>query len=213
MTWVLPRLSLPKNSLTTEQLLAAYWLERDLQPAGKYTILEQLTSFVKERQFKMTDAAIEQAAEHLQSDFVNEDIEQWVVCISFMGHPHAIWNFMLDAVAFAKTDDHLARIACGLAETILAHYGSLIPLFESQARKSQKFACMLTAARRHRMCDDVWMRLRVLQANVALPLPQMLPADCGIDYLSEYLTYDDRNTPNKGLYSQDTKGNWVKKLG
>lgn len=174
---------------------------------------ERLTSFVKERQFKITDDAIADAAQHLESDFVNEDVDQWVTAFSFMGHPHAIWNFMLDAVALAKTDDHLGRIACGLAETLLSHYGSLMPLFESQARKDPKFACMLTGVWRHGMCDDVWTRLRALQADVALPLAQMVPAESGLDDMAEHLTPEDRNRPDKGLYSLDVKGNWVKPLG
>jgi|GEM_PF-3919721 len=175
-------------------------------------MLERLTSFVKERQFKMSDADIAKAAEHLQNEFVNEDIEQWVVCISFMEHPHTIWNFMLNAVAFAKTDDHLGRIACGLAETLLAHYGSLMPLFEDRARKDPKFSCMLTGVWRNGICDDVWMRLRVLQAEVALPLPRMVPLDRSVDDTAQHLTRKDRDTPDKGLYSLNAKGHWMKQL-
>ncbi|MEP5758928.1 MAG: hypothetical protein ABJ327_06385 [Litoreibacter sp.] len=134
----MPRILLPKNSLTIEQLLAAYWLDNNTHSDSKYTILERLISFVKERQFKMSDTAIAKAAEHLEDVLINEDIEQWVVHISFVSHPHAIWNFMLDAIVFAKTDDHLSRIAVGLGETLLAHYGSLMPLFERQASKAPK---------------------------------------------------------------------------
>ena len=211
MTWVLPRSPLPKNSLKTEQLLAAFWLDNEPQPHSKYTMLELLTSFVKERQFKMSDAAIAKAAEHLENDMINKDIEQWVVHISFMEHPHAIWNFMLDAIRFAKTDEHLGRIACGLAETLLAHYGSLMPLFESQASKDPKFAYMLTGVWRHRMCDDVWARLRILQNKVAMPLPQMIPMENGDDYMGDLLSPEDRNAPDKGMFFLDAKGNWIKR--
>ncbi len=209
----MPRISLPKKSLTPEQLLAAYWLDGRLQSNSKHSLRDRLISFTKEHKFKVADAAIAKAEEHLQNNFANEDIEQWVVVISFMGHPHAIWNFMLDAVALAKSEDHLERIACGLAETLLAHYGSLMSLFEERARKDPKFARMLTGVWRHRMCDDVWMRLRALQATIPLPLRPMIPLENGIDYMSEHLKPEDRNTPDKGMYSLDAKGNWVKKVG
>ncbi len=118
---------------------------------------------------------------------------------------------MLNAVAFAETEDHLGRIACGLAEILLAHYGSLMPLFEERARKDPKFARMLTGVWRHRMSDEVWMRLRALQAAVELPLSQMIPLENGIDYMAEHLKPDDRSTPDKGRYSRDAAGNWIKK--
>ena len=210
MTWVLPRHKLPKNSLTNEQLLAAFWLDGDPDPNSKRTILEKLTTFVKARQFKISDASIDKAVEHLDGDLINQDIEGWVTLVSFMAHPHAIWNLMLDAVALAKTDSQLSRIACGLAEPLLAHYGSLMPLFERRARKDPKFACMLTGAWRHRMSDDVWARLRVLQAEVARPLPAMIPLDQGVEHMNEYISAEDRMTADKGIYIQDTQGNWSK---
>lgn len=193
-------------------MLAAYWLDAHLQSDSKHTLLERLTSFANEHKFHVTDTALAKAEEHLQSDLIKEDVEQWVIFISFMGHPHAIWDFMLDAVALAKTEDHLGRIATGLAETLLAHYGSLITLFEERASKDPKFAIMLTGVWRHRICDDVWTRLRVLQSTVASPLSQMIPLEHGVEYMAERMKPDDRNTPDKGLYSRDAEGNWTKSV-
>ena len=197
--------------MTTEQLLAAFWLDGDLQPDNNATKLQQLTSFVEKRQFRTADDAVENAAKHLQVRFVKEDVRTWVCWLSFMGHPHAIWNFMLNAVCLAKTDDQLWRIASDLAEILLAHYGSLMPFFENQARKDPKFARMLTGAWRHRMCDDVWVRLRVLQAEVETPLPQVISLENGLEYMARHVSQSDRDTLDKGRYSPDAKGNWIKR--
>lgn len=204
---------MPKKYLTPQQLLAAYWLDGHLKSNCKHTLLKRLTSFAEVHELNVTGETLAKAEEHLQGDFVDEDIERWIVVISFMGHPQEIWNFILDAVTLAKTDNHLERIATGLADTLLAHYGSLIALFEERVSKDPKFALMLTGVSRHRMCDDVWMRLRALQSKVASPLSQMIPLENGVDYMAEHLQPDDRNTPDKGMYSRDSKGNWIKQFG
>ncbi len=117
---------------------------------------------------------------------------------------------MLEAVTAADNDDHLEAVAAGLAEHILAHYGSMIPLFEKQARKDRRFKRMLTGVWRNRMSDDVWLRLRTIQSDVPDPLSNMLPLQHGVEYMSDNLSKEDRQKADKGRFVRDSQGIWRK---
>lgn len=190
-------------------LLATYWLSSDTQIVSPERTAETLRRFSKDRDLAVSASVLKQAADHLNGALSKGDVDRWVTMICFWSHPHTLWNFMLDTVAAADNDDHLGKIAASLAEHILAHYGSMIPLFEMQAFKDKRFKRMLTGVWRHRMSDRVWARLRQLQADIPNPLPTMTPLKHGVDYMSEALKPEDRENDDKGRYMRAPDGTWI----
>ena len=183
-------------------MLAAFWLKSDIHP--EHDTLDQLRAFNENFNLTASEDVLSEAAKHLGDD----DAGTWVVRFNFFGHPQANWTFLIDAVAASDTSQHLGAIAAGPAEHLLAHYGSLIPLFEDQAARDAKFARMLTGVWRHRMSDAVWERLRVLQGRVHNPLFNMIPLCTPLDATGEILTPEDRETNDKGFYIRNEKGGW-----
>ena len=185
-----------------------YWLsDRDNEPSSSDT-LHRLTHFAKRTCTQVSEEELEVAADHLNVRWVDGDVSRWVALACFWHDPHFLWNFMLDAIEAAVDDDDLSKIASELAEHILAHYGTMMPYFEHQAARDDKFARMLTGVWRHRMCDDVWIRLRAMQARVQAPLLSMIPIENGVEYRAGHMSADDRATPDKGRYRRDTNGEW-----
>lgn len=197
---------------TVGQLLAAYWLQDDPKTLDERKGIECLRQFADGKRLLVSDAVLQQAVHHLNGGLAKGDVGQWIVLICFWGHPHAIWDFMLDALSVAESDEHLGKIATGLAEHILAHYGSMMPYFEEYARADSRFKRMLTGVWRHRMSDDVWMRLRAMQAEVSDPLSTMIPLEHGVEYMAHSLSREDRVNEDKSRcrYRRDAEGNWRK---
>ncbi|NSY38533.1 DUF6869 domain-containing protein [Leisingera sp. ANG59] len=196
------------KSLTAEELLAVYWLRSEELNLQDQDTLEKLRSFVRQRKLQVTNQVLENACDYLHSGLSKGDVEQWIVFICFWANPNALWNFTIDAMAAAENDDDLGRIAVGLAEHILAHYGSMMPYFEARASVDPDFKRMLTGVWRHRMSDDVWMRLRALQAEVPNPLGNMIPLEKGVEHMAHSLKPDDRANDDKGRYQRDNTGEW-----
>lgn len=181
-------------------LLAAYWLRYD--PEEPDTVETALRRTATELEFTIDDAEIARAVAQLRS---TGDPGSWVVRMNFMAHPTISWNIIVAAVEVARNDDDLRSIAAGPAEHLLAHYGSLMPIFEWKAERDPKFLRMLTGVLRHRMSDKVWDRVRTLQAEVNDRLLQMQSLDrvdmgCG-------LNTEDRENDDKGFYVLD-HGEW-----
>ena len=105
--------------------------------------------------FDVSQEVLQEATCHLTGRLSKGDVNKWIVFICFWGHPHTLWDFMLDAVEMAVDDRDLQVIATELAEHILAHYGSMIGHFESRASSDRNFRRMLTGVWRHRMSDEV----------------------------------------------------------
>jgi hypothetical protein len=188
----------------TDSLLTSFWLNRE-------AVLDaDATARVRDYAATITDDMSVEAADILNRTLADDDVDLWVVGLCFFGHPDTIWKFIIDAMEVAETDDHLAKIAAGPVEHLLAHYGSLIPLFERMASRDPRFARMLTGAWRHRMSDDVWMRLRRLQATARDPLPTMIPLSKGVEYMAEEMSPEDRITPDKGLFRLGPDNKWHK---
>lgn len=207
MTWVLPRTHVTLHEVSSERLLAQYWLFTD--PADKEPI--PLTAFVENRALELAQDALPDATSVLAS----MDILEWVTFFSFWGHPLTVCRFLVITLEEARTDTHLKEIALNLAEPILAHYGSLMPHFENQANTDPKFRRMLTGVWRHRMSDDVWQRLRAIQSKEPNPLSNMIPLEFGTDYMADKMKPEDRRQADKGRYSRDGSGEWqvtVRKL-
>lgn len=192
--------------MTTEKLLVSYWLNSENQTNSPQNSIECLRQFAKEKNYMVSDKAFLEAAHHLDGELTKGDVDQWIVFVCFLGHPHALWNLMLDAVTVADSDKHLGKIAVGLAEHILAHYGSMISHFEKQALRDHRFKRMLTGVWRHRMSDNVWARLRVMQSNIPAPLSTMDPLEYGVEHLGR----EDRENADKGPYLRDANGDWQK---
>ncbi len=199
-------------SVTVEQLLAAFWLDSENQEYPPKPPLERLRQFAEERRYAISDADLQEAADHLSGKLAGGEADGWVVFICFWGHPRALWNFMIDAVAMADNDGHLEKIAACLAEHILAHYGSMIPHFEFWAKKDCTFKRMLTGVWRHRMSDDVWMRLRAIQAEVPDPLSNLIALEQGVEYMADTMSAEDRKNDDKTgcRYCRDSDGKWQK---
>lgn len=187
-----------------------YWLRHDEFTFAEDNAHDKLMHFANCMNLKLSDATFHEAAKQLDLELVKGDIEQWIVYICFTGHPHLLWNLMLDAVALAQSDEHLQKIATSLAEHILAHYGSMVDDFENWASTNERFRRMLTGAWRHRMSDDVWQRLRTLQSGVSNPLGSLVPLENGVEYMADHLSPKDRETADKGRYLRDENGVWQK---
>ena len=199
-----------EKSFTVEQCLAVYWLDTKTTPSTA-NIQTAIRKSAEDRGFEVEPETIQEVVGHINGAQAGGDVNQWVVFICFRGHPHTLWNFMLDTVALAENDQHLEKIAAELAEHILSHYGSMIDYFEKWSEEDQVFKRMLTGIWRHRMSDEVWMRLRAIQADVSDPLPNMIPIEHGKDYMWESLSNDDRTTSDKGFYVRNKDGEWDRK--
>ena len=198
-----------QTSVSFQRLLAKYWLEAETRPADNKNIEERLRAFAYVHEMPVSQEVLQEACQHLSGWGAKGDIRQWVVTICFWAHPHGLWNFMLDAMTEACTDDHLHIIACELAEHQLAHHGSMIPHYQAQARLDLRFRRMLTGVWRHRMSDEVWVQLREIQAQEPDPLPNMIPLELGVEYGADRLSEGDRqNADKKGFFSRDGAGEW-----
>ncbi|WP_217354216.1 DUF6869 domain-containing protein [Ruegeria arenilitoris] len=188
--------------------MARFWLEAESQYDHLNSTKERLVRFAQDKGLDVGQTTLKNVTTHLDGNQINGDPARWVTFFCFWYHPRALWDFMMNALEVAETDDHYQAIATSLAEHILAHYGSVIPHFEGLAQKDDSFARMLTGVWRHRMSDDVWMRLRVIQSRVDDPLPTLIPIENGVEYMAENLSEFDRMTANKGRYLPDENGAW-----
>ncbi|MEM9629708.1 MAG: DUF6869 domain-containing protein [Pseudomonadota bacterium] len=199
-----------EKTLSAEQLLATFWLNTIGDSNPTKCNLENLRRFAAAKCCNVSDAALQEAAKKVSGDLFKDDVDGWITLVCFFGHPLALWNFLIDAVAMAETDEHLGTIAAGPAEHLLSYYGSLIPLFERQAQRDSKFKRMLTGVWRLKMCDEVWLRLRKVQADEQNPLPEMIPLEHGAEWMRDSLSEEDRKNADKGRYVKDSKGFWQK---
>jgi hypothetical protein len=116
------------------------------------------------------------AADWLREIRANEpptdgDVGSSVVLMNFTAAADVQWTFLRAAVAEATTDDELCAIAAGPFEHLLGTHGeNYVALVESCSRDDAKFARMTTAAYQHLMSDDVWGRIKAVQATVPDPL-------------------------------------------
>ena len=99
------------------------------------------------------------------------DVGSSVVLMNFTAAADVQWTFLQAAVAGATTDEELYAIAAGPFEHLLGTHGEdYVALVESCCRADAKFARMTTAAYQHLMSEDVWSRVRAIQATVPNPL-------------------------------------------
>ncbi|QDL93981.1 hypothetical protein FDP22_19090 (plasmid) [Paroceanicella profunda] len=191
-----------------------YWISgRDEIACPGTTTPDRLRAFVAEREIPFSDEIVRQAADCLDSPLAGGSAMGWITLTSFTAHPHRLWALLDYAMHFAQTDAELELIAINLAEPILGHYGSLMVHFEQRAGADLAFARMLTGAWRYRMSDDVWRRLRRLQAGVPDPLPCRIPAEAGDGHMGHTLSARERAQADKGLYRRDAAGNWRMRSG
>ncbi len=200
-------------SITFEKLLASFWLDASEELKNSDAVLESLTRFAEHKGLAVSAETLQEAANHLDGGLAKGNVDQWIVFVCFWGHPFAIWDFMLDAMEVATNDQHYKEIATSLAEHLLAYYGSMIPVFEDWASKDPKFKRMLTGVWRHKMSDQVWLRLRAMQSEVSDPLTTMIPLEKGVEYRANQLSAEDRANADKGRYRL-VDGKWqVKSRG
>ena len=96
-----------------------------------------------------------------------QDVRQKVVLMNFTASPKQQWQFVKAAVEAARTEDHLAAIAAGPLEHLLAKHGDdYISFVEVEARLSRAFARSLAGVWRNSMSDDVWSRVQAIQRSV-----------------------------------------------
>lgn len=106
----------------------------------------------------------------------NAEFGQEVVFMNFSAPPEIQWSFVLAAIDLAESDDELGHIAAGPLEHLLGFHGNdYIDRIEAQADADQKIALTLTGVWQHLTTDDVWARVRKIQARVPNPLPEYRP--------------------------------------
>ena len=119
---------------------------------------------------EMAAFALEWLSE-LRGDSSGSDTGQAVVMMNFLAPPEQQWEFILTAISLADSDDELAHIAAGPIEHLLGKHGArYIKRVELEASRDRKFGRALTAAWQHRMSDEIWARVRALQAQVPDPI-------------------------------------------
>lgn len=94
--------------------------------------------------------------------------------IALMNHSASTavqWRFVDAALDVARTDQHLKQLAAGPIEHLLGTFGDVeIDECERRASEDPRFARLLTGTDRHGMSDEVWARVRSIQAQVDAPL-------------------------------------------
>lgn len=99
------------------------------------------------------------------------DAQDLVVLMNFTAGPEPQWQFVLAAVAFARSDDELGHLAAGPLEHLLGWHGeAFIERVEDEAADDPRFARTLSGVLRYLMTPEVWSRVQALQARVAEPL-------------------------------------------
>ncbi len=98
---------------------------------------------------------------------VESDVGDAVVSMNFTATPEQQWAFILAAVSLAESDEELGHIAAGPIEHLLGWHGKeYIDLVEQHSERDPKFARALTGVYQYLMPDELWSRIRALQARV-----------------------------------------------
>lgn len=101
------------------------------------------------------------------------EVTSWTFCLPLEEQ----WLLVLEMIRLAPDDDCLSSIAAGPLEGLLGRYGDqLIGRVEEQAVKDHQFAKTLTHVNQNLMSDEVYERVKTLQASVTEPL-QVKPVD------------------------------------
>ncbi|OED47217.1 hypothetical protein AB838_16635 [Rhodobacteraceae bacterium (ex Bugula neritina AB1)] len=194
-----------------QRLLVAFWLHERQDFAGGPA--EQLARFVADTGYSVAFDILHEAANEIAYAEGSGDIDGWMALASFAWHPDQIWKLLLDGVELSDGDAQLTLVATFLAEPLLSHYGSCLPLFAEQVTTDPKFERMITGIWRAKMSDRVWARLRVLQAHAPDPLASMLPIgepESETNSAAESLSRADRMNDDKGLFYRDIAGAWFR---
>jgi hypothetical protein len=100
------------------------------------------------------------------------DYGQRVVMMNFTAAPEEQWRFIVAAIESASSDSDLGHIAAGPVEHLLGWHGEkFIDRVEQRAGQDPRFARAMTGVWQYKMSDDVWTRVRAIQAKVSDPLP------------------------------------------
>lgn len=94
-----------------------------------------------------------------------------ITAMTFLSPPEDQWQMILEAIRQARDDDDLGHIAAGPIEGMLGRHGAAwIHRVEHRAAIDPKFARAMTGVWKYMMSDEVWARVRALQARVPRPL-------------------------------------------
>lgn len=80
--------------------------------------------------------------------------------------PQECWDVVMKV--FSETDDEwvLTNLGAGPIESLLArHADKIVPLLESEARKSERFRGVLSNVWKNLMSDEVWQRLQATRTS------------------------------------------------
>ena len=126
---------------------------------------------------EIRDAAAPWRAESEEADWDEGSTASSIVTMmSFTARPAQQLQFIQAAMAHAESDDELGDLAAGPVEELLGRHGSeYIDRLERWAATDPKVARMLTGVWRHMMADDIWARVRAIQATVPNPLSEYRP--------------------------------------
>lgn len=110
------------------------------------------------------------------ADDVGAGVGMTVVLMNFTATADQQWRFIDAALRHADSDDELGHIAAGPFEQLLSKHGDdYIAIVERRATQDPQFARMATGAWRHMMTDEVWERLKAVQATCPEPLRPRSP--------------------------------------
>jgi hypothetical protein len=89
-----------------------------------------------------------------------------VVLMNFTASHEVQWEFIQIAVAKAASESELSAVAAGPFEHLMGSHGEVyINRVEQLANSSQEFRKMVSSSWRHMMSDEVWARVKAIQAT------------------------------------------------
>jgi hypothetical protein len=126
-----------------------------------------------ERRFDLIRAYLADATKHVEDDTTGAVMA--ITGMTFVAGADEQWDVILEVIAEAPDEDRtLQCIAAGPLEGFLGRFDTaVIDRVEEEAARDPKFRRVLSGVWRHRMSAPVWERVRVIQAAVPNPLPEM----------------------------------------
>jgi hypothetical protein len=101
------------------------------------------------------------------ADDVEQNVGQLIVMMNFTAPPELQWQFIVEAMLLAKTEDQLGDLAAGPMEHLLGKHGdAYIDLFESHAAADPKFAKAVRGVRKYMMSDENWRRIEAIKGRL-----------------------------------------------
>jgi hypothetical protein len=94
----------------------------------------------------------------------NSQFGEDVVLMNFFASEEFQWKFIMRTFTLAYDANHLSAMAAGPVEHLLAFHGEKwIEKIEKESLANDNFAWMMTSVWQHKMSDEIWNRVQIIQ--------------------------------------------------